>query len=124
MGYKIEDAAEDVRKRKEEWEKGKGLSEIQKKPVGDMGYKVDDAEDIKKRREDWEKGKAVPTGAKSPGDVGYKVEAEGVKDRLQKWASLNSKIPSATERKEPVKIPTVNTTKEDQMDVKTVKYEN
>jgi hypothetical protein len=89
-----------------------------------MGYKVDDAspEDIRKRKEEWEKGKSVPAGAKVTGDVGYKVETEGVKDRLQKWTSLNSKVPTI-ERKDPVKIPTKNTTKEDQTDVKTVKYD-
>jgi len=98
-----------------------------KKPTEELGYKVEDAsaEEIRKRKEEWEKGKSVPTGAKGTGDVGYKVDTEGVKDRLQKWTNMNSslKSPTSGDRKDPVKIPTKNATKEEQTDVKTVKYD-
>jgi len=81
------------------------------------------AEDITKRREEWEKGKpAASISTKTdPEGTGYKVESTGVKDRLTKWNSLKSgEVPGI--RKEPVSIPTKNSTKEDQTDVKTVTY--
>jgi len=107
MGYKV-DEADDIRKRKENWESGKvKVGEIQKKPVEEMGYRVDDSEDIRKRKDEWEKGKTGPTVSKSsnPGDVGYKVETEGVKDRLNKWKNIGNTTAIAPSRKEPVKIP-------------------
>jgi len=95
-----------------------------KKPVEELGYKVDEAsaEDIRKRKDEWEKGKSVPvvpSSVRNPNDVGYKVDAEGVKDRLQKWNTIGSTKSGTPERKQPVKIPTENATKDDQTDVKT-----
>jgi len=122
LGYKVEEA-EDIRKRKDEWEKGKPVSSVgqQKKPVEELGYKVDEAEDIKKRREEWEKGKQpIQLSARSdPEGAGYKVETSGVKDRLDKWNS-RKEVPSS--RKEPITISYKEVTKDDQIDVKTVKY--
>jgi len=97
--------------------------EIVKKPVGEMGYKVNEAEDINSRRDEWEKGKPVsPMSARTnPEGSGYKVETPGVQARLEKWNSLKSgEVPSI--RKEPVAIPVTNISKDDQTDVKTVKY--
>jgi len=129
LGYKVDDAsAEDIKRRKDEWEKGKS-SEIHKKPTSELGYKVDDAEDIRKRKDEWEKGKTVPSTGSSaskgnnPEEGGYKVETEGVKNRLEKWNSLSSSKPNTPDRKQPIKIPTENATKDEQTDVKTVKYD-
>jgi len=115
------DEAEDIRKRKDEWEKGKPVSSV-KKPVEELGYKVEEAEDVRKRREEWEKGKP-PVSLAPKADTegtGYKVETVGVKDRLNKWNSQKSDVPGV--RKEPVAIPDREITKEDQTDVRTVTY--
>jgi len=131
MGYRVEEASpDDIKRRKNEWEKGQlsVQSPTQKKTnAGDLGYKVQEAspEDIKRRKEEWEKGKGVPAGlssSRTPGEVGYQVETEGVKNRLERWTSLNNNKPGTPERKQPIKIPTENSTLADQTDVKTVKY--
>jgi len=131
LGYKVDDSSTDLKNRREEWEKGSIKQTTQggpiKKPVEELGYKVDEAsaEDIRKRKDEWEKGKSVPvvpSSVRNPNDVGYKVDAEGVKDRLQKWNTIGSTKSGTPERKQPVKIPTENATKDDQTDVKTVKY--
>jgi len=126
LGYKV-DESEDIKKRKEEWEKGKKHSEIMKKPVEELGYRVDDSEDIRKRKEEWEKGKkdsAISPKTNQEGS-GYKVETSGVKDRLNKWNSLKNSGETILPRKEPVTIPgpgSKQVTKEDQTDVKTVSH--
>jgi len=116
LGYKV-DEAEDIRKRKDEWEKGKPVISV-KKPVEELGYKVEVAEDVRNRREEWEKGKPPvgPAPKADPDSTGYKVETEGVKERLNKWQSVKESPMGV--RKDPVAIPITEITKDDQTDVR------
>jgi len=57
-----------------------------KKPVEEMGYKVETEEDIKTRKEEWEKGKATEFSKKGVEEMGYKVETDDdIKKRKDEW---------------------------------------
>jgi len=74
-----------MKKRRGEWEKS---SEVQKKPVEELGYKVDKADGAhKKRKEEWETGQVEGVQFKKadPAQRGYNDEAEDINKRCDEW---------------------------------------